>query len=262
MALRRLTKSQKIKILEAFRKGQSTQALSEEFNCSPNTISRTVKLLISPEEYAALKEERAKDQSQKSKTVYSELLPGNKKNIKENQIKKKEQNFSEQKEVSLVDKGFSMNAKSDDNPNLDFIAVSVSNEDENPIKENSATFEEIAPLISSFGFETEKQKVACQSLDIDDLPDTVYMLVDKKVELESQMISELSEWSFLPENEKERQAIILFSDQRSAKRSCSRNQRVIKIPNTNIFKLSKPYLISKGITRLILEDSLIGLDLN
>ena len=86
------------------------------------------------------------------------------------------------------------------------------------------------------------------------------MIVDKKVELDSQPISDFPEWSFLPENELKRNAILLFSNQRSAKRSCSRNQRVIKIPNTSIFKISKPYLISKGITRLILDDALIALD--
>ena len=92
------------------------------------------------------------------------------------------------------------------------------------------------------------------------LPKTVYMIVDKKVELNLQAISDLPEWSFLPENELKRTAILLFSNQRTAKRICSRNQRVIKIPNTRIFKLSKSYLIAKGITRLILEDSIIGLD--
>ena len=86
------------------------------------------------------------------------------------------------------------------------------------------------------------------------------MVVDKKVELDLHLISDLPEWGFLPENELKRNAILLFSNQRSAKRSCSRNQRVIKIPNTNIFKLSKPYLISKGITRLILEELIIALD--
>ena len=86
------------------------------------------------------------------------------------------------------------------------------------------------------------------------------MIVDKKVELDLQLISDLPEWNFLPADELQRNAILLFSNQRSAKRICSRTQRVIKIPNTSVFELSKSYLISKGITRLILEDSIIALD--
>ena len=121
-------------------------------------------------------------------------------------------------------------------------------------------FEEIPPLHSSFDFDSKNQKLDFEILNYESLPESVYMIVDKKVELDLQPISELPEWSFLPENELQRNAILLFSNQRSAKRICSRNQRVIKVPNTNIFKLSKSYLISKGITRLILEDSIIGLE--
>ena len=121
-------------------------------------------------------------------------------------------------------------------------------------------FEEIAPLVSGFDFDLQKQKSDFEILDYECLPESVYMIVDKKVELELQLISDLPEWSFLPENELQRKAILLFSNQRSAKRICSRSQRVIKIPNTSVFKLSQSYLISKGITRLILEDSIIGLD--
>ena len=121
-------------------------------------------------------------------------------------------------------------------------------------------FEEIVPLLSTFDFETHDQKIDCQNLDKVTLPESLYMLVDKKVELESQTISELPEWSFLPESELQRRAVLLFPDQRTAKRNCSRNQRVIKIPNTSIFRLSKSYLVAKGITRLILKDSLISLE--
>ncbi len=121
-------------------------------------------------------------------------------------------------------------------------------------------FEEIAPLVSVFDFDLKKQKSDFEILDYECLPESVYMIVDKKVELELQLISDLPEWSFLPDNELQRKAILLFANQRSAKRICSRSQRVIKIPNTSVFKISQPYLISKGITRLILEDSIIGLD--
>ena len=74
-------------------------------------------------------------------------------------------------------------------------------------------FEEIAPLISSFGFETKEQKVESQNLEKVNLPEILYMLVDKKIELEVQHISDLPEWGFLPENELKRCVILLFSNQ-------------------------------------------------
>ena len=86
------------------------------------------------------------------------------------------------------------------------------------------------------------------------------MLVDKAVELESKPLKEFAQWSFLPEKDQNRLALVLFSNQRSAKRSCSRNQRVIKVPDSSIFKITFPHLIAKGITRLILDESLIAID--
>jgi len=106
----------------------------------------------------------------------------------------------------------------------------------------------------------EKKQLDFEMLNQESLPEVVYMLVDKKVELEVKAISDLPEWSFLPENELKRNSLQLFSNQRTAKRICSRNQRVIKVPNTSVFEVAKSYLLAKGITRLILEDSIIGLD--
>ena len=94
-------------------------------------------------------------------------------------------------------------------------------------KEN---FQEIIPLISEFAWEEQKE-VAAKAFAVDLLPETVYMLVDKKVELESRPLKDFSQWSFLPEQDQERLVIMLFSNQRSAKRNCSRNQRVLKVPN-------------------------------
>ena len=48
-------------------------------------------------------------------------------------------------------------------------------------------------MVSSFDFEKE---VDFEILNQESLPESVYMIVDKKVELELQLISELPEWSF------------------------------------------------------------------
>ena len=100
----------------------------------------------------------------------------------------------------------------------------------------------------------------CATLKDGVLPGVVYMLVDRSVELDARPLKEFPEFGLLPEIEKERKAICLFSNQRSAKRNCGRSQRVIKIPNTNIFEISTRFLLARGITRLILEGSLIALD--
>ena len=265
MASRRLTKIEKIEILEEFRSGGSVNNLANKYNCSSNTINRTVKNLLTNEAYQLLKEERSR--IKKSKMELSRIQIPNQEREGSERIQSSTKyllnSTKDNLEIKYSDNDkdkicilesektlFTPSTKSDD-LNLD------SNTE---IKNYENHFEEIVPLISSIGFETQQQKVECQDLENVNLPETLYMLVDKKVELEPQNISDLPEWSFLPDAELERLAILLFPNQRAAKRSCSRNQKVIKIPNTDVLKISKSYLLLKGITRLIIDDSLISLD--
>ncbi|WP_413391421.1 helix-turn-helix domain-containing protein [Prochlorococcus marinus] len=226
MISRRLTKIQKAEILEAYKAGYNSNSLAEKYNCTTSTILRIVKTLLSDVEYKLLKEERSKSSNKKGKSFDYQ-------NLKEQDLRIESYEDSEDLEIEQIS------------------TLSL---------DNNNDFELIAPLLSQFGVEEVKPKSDYEILDYSSLPESVYMIVDKKVELDSQLISDLPEWSFLPENELKRNAILLFSNQRAAKRSCLKNQRVIKIPNTDIFKLSKSYLISKGITRLILEDTIMALD--
>ena len=38
---------------------------------------------------------------------------------------------------------------------------------------------------------------------------------------------------------------------------CNKEQKVIKIPNTNVFKIVAPILLSRGISRIVSEEQLI-----
>ena len=265
MISRRLTKIQKDEILEAYQAGENTNTLAEKYSCSSNTINRTVKTLLSDDEYKLLKQQRLKSSNKNSELADFESLNGNDENFDQlNSFSSSQAKGNKEENLMKIDCAF----KNSDFEEIAFLPVedlSLSepkNFEKSDIKKTNKNtdnnFEEIVPLISSFDF--EKKQLDFEILNQESLPEIVYMLVDKKVELEIKSISDLSEWSFLPENELKRNAILLFLNQRAAKRSCSKNQRVIKIPNTSVFKISKPYLISKGITRLILEDSIIALD--
>ena len=265
MISRRLTKVQKDEIVEAYRAGENTNTIAEKYGCSPNTIIRTAKTLLSDVEYKLLKEQRLKNSNKKSDQGNFDSLNVARKDLDnknsfstfpvnindDEQYIKSGNDFynSEFREIPLLP----ISDLSDD----DLQNIETSNMDKTK-KQPDDAFEEIVPIVSSS--DSEKKELEFELLTQEVLPESVYMLVDKKVELEIETISDLPEWSFLPENELKRNAIILFSNQRNAKRNCSRNQRVIKIPNTSVFEVSKSYLFSKGITRLILEDSIIALD--
>ena len=273
MISRRLTKTQKAEILEAYRAGDNTNVLAEKYSCSTNTINRTVKNLLSDTEFILLKEERSKLKNKKGKAVNNQTLKDQKEDIKQSNSlisldlidKVEDMSIKENEDLDVHEDEKSASVSiGDDNKFDEVLSSENQRETLNDVDKNNQevenNFEVIAPLVSGFDFNQENQRTDFEILSYESLPESVYMIVDKKVELDLQPISDLPEWSFLPEKELKRNAILLFLNQRSAKRNCSRTQRVIKVPNTSIFKISKPYLISKGITRLILEDSIIALD--
>ena len=92
-----------------------------------------------------------------------------------------------------------------------------------------------------------------------DFPKVVYMFVDNQIELETKLLKEYAVWSFLPEEDLNRKTIEIFFDLKVAKRSCSKNQKVIKVPNSEVFKIVAPILISKGISRIVSSELLIAL---
>jgi hypothetical protein len=85
------------------------------------------------------------------------------------------------------------------------------------------------------------------------LPTSVYMLVDKTVELQAKPLREFPELGALPEEELELQALMLFTNPRQAKRQCGRSQRVIKVPDSEVLQRRSSYLVAQGITRLVIE---------
>ena len=265
MISRRLTKIQKDEILEAYRAGENTNTLAEEYSCTSNTINRTVKTLLSDIEYQLLKEKRLKNSKNKLKLVNAKILDRKQEDLENINSLNSSHFKNNENRQSIKDEDDIYTSDFEEIAVLPIAEISSSelqnNDNFGQSKNNLASenkFDEIVPLLPNFDF--EKEELEFELLNQENLPECVYMIVDKKVELEVRPISDLPEWSFLPDNELQRNAILLFSNQRTAKRNCSRNQRVIKVPNTSVFKVSKSYLLRKGITRLILEDSIIALD--
>ena len=91
------------------------------------------------------------------------------------------------------------------------------------------------------------------------LPKTVFMVVDKKIELETKYLKDYPDWEFLSKDELNRRTIQIFEDLKKAKGICTKDQKVIKVPNTNVFSIVAPLLVSRGISRIVTEDKLIAL---
>ena len=122
--------------------------------------------------------------------------------------------------------------------------------------ENS--FFEIAPLNLEID-NTPQKDLSSVSINEVELPKVVYMVVGKQVELEIKLLKEYVEWNFLSEKDLTRKTIEIFYDMKSAKRSSKKEQRVLKVPNSDVFKITAPILLSHGISRIVSSEVLIAL---
>ena len=119
-------------------------------------------------------------------------------------------------------------------------------------------FMEIAPLDCQIE-NTPQRDLSSVPIDEVDFPKVVFMIVDKKIELEIKYLKDCPNWQFLSQDELKRKTIEIYGDLKIAKSFCNKDQKVIKVPNSEVFKIVAPQLISRGISRIISDDKLIAL---
>jgi hypothetical protein len=122
----------------------------------------------------------------------------------------------------------------------------------------NSSFIEIAPLNLDIENEPQKEVASVSILDVE-FPKTVYMIVDSKTELQTKILRDYPDWQFLSKEDLSRKIIEVFFDIKIAKRNCSKEQKVIKVPNTDVFRIVAPILVSRGISRIICPETLISL---
>ena len=225
---KRLTNIQKDEILKKFQNGNSVSDLSEIYNCTKNTIIRNLKKALGEKQYKKLAIKNSINQKNGFTAENSIEYRNNKDLIKED----KNENKSSQKEFN----GDLINYE-----NMEF-----------------STFTEIVPLDQDIDNLPQKDISSVPISEID-FPKTVFMIVDKKIELDIKLLKDYPEWSFLSEKELERKTIKIYEDLKTAKRFCNVDQKVIKVPNTKVFEIVAPILNARGISRIVSDKVLISL---
>ena len=212
----------------SFKSGTNIDFLSESYNCTNSTIIRNLKKDLGELKF---KELYIKGKSLKGKPKTSKNQP--------NELRKENSNneFSE------------LNPK---NPNVSNESKTSSNFDQ------IDSFFEIPPIDYEIDNSSRKELSSVSILEVD-FPRIVYMSVDKKIELETKFLKDFPEWEFLPHSDLSRKTIEIFFDLNLAKRSCNKEQKVLKVPNTDVFRLAAPALIAKGISRIVTPENLIAL---
>ncbi|MEB3335771.1 MAG: helix-turn-helix domain-containing protein [Cyanobacteriota bacterium] len=105
----------------------------------------------------------------------------------------------------------------------------------------------------------DQQETLPAPWSLEGLPSCAYLLVDKTVELQAKPLGDIPELGRLPSEELQRQALVLFTNPRQAKRHCGRTQRVIKLPDLALLGRTAPYLLAQGISRVVIEGALYAL---
>ena len=223
---KRLTEKQKEEIVKSFKSGKTIDLLSKKYNCTNTTIVRNLKKSLGDSKY---------------------------------------------KESLNITKF--LEEKSGKNQNNDLLKVKFDNEDLNNYSINSKVlnenisdsnftpidpFFEIAPIDYEVD-DSSRKELSSVSISEFDFPKVVYMVVDKKIELEIKLLKDFPEWEFLPHDDLNRKTIEIFFDLNLAKRSCNKEQKVLKVPNTDVFRITAPLLLEKGISRIVCAENLIAL---
>ena len=225
---KRLSEDEKEEILKDFTEGFTLEKLSDKYNFSKLTISRNLKKVLGDKKYKELLNKN------KSERKFINNLEDTNNNVLEEELSGTSQ-INNQKSHFYENKKNSYNEQSQE-----------------------IEFFEIAPI--NFDIDQVKRK-DLSSVPIKDvkLPDIVYMIVDKSIELEIKLLNEYPDWHFLPPEDLNRKTIQIFYDLKVAKRNCNKNQKVLKVPNSKVFEIVSPILISRGISRIITEEHLISL---
>ena len=218
-----LSGKQKEKILELFLSGKTIDELSIEFGCTKLTISRNLKKNFGEDKFKFIKDN----------------------NRLNNKISQKTERIEKASNTSKTDLTESLSE--------DFYKHSSENE-----FLQSSSFTEITPLLLDIDNEPQKDYTSV-SLEAVKFPEMVYMVVDKNIELNIKSLKDYPEWQYLSESELNRKTIEIFFELKLAKLKCNKDQKVIKVPNTKVFEIVRPILISKGISRIINNDQLIAL---
>ena len=219
---KRLSEKQKKTIVKFFLQGRAVDNLAEDFDCSKTTIIRNLKRSIGDDKYKELSDQSKK--TNQSINSHNEKHAFEKENFSENE------NSNEFAEDNLLKEDFS----------------------------SITPFTEITPL--NFEIEDSLQKdLSSVSINEVNLPKIVYMIVDKEIELEVKYLKDYPDWQFLAKDELNRKTISIYLDLKIAKRFCKKEQKVIKVPNSNVLKTVARFLQSRGITRIVSDDQLIAL---
>jgi len=262
MAASRLSDSQKTELVARFRAGEGSQALAAAYGCSSATVIRVVRAALEPEEYERLKQQGGRRPAPPQPLPLApEPAPEAVVGPSEQEIAPDEQESSDEQEAEAVPAVLAIEDAddfADDDDSED--DNSEDDSDDDLLLDDDDDGEAAAGVAASLGLiGPGATPVEVRPLADATLPTSAYMLVDKTVELQARPLSDFPELGALAPEELQLQALVVYINPRQAKRQCGRSQRVIKIPDPQVFQRTSRFLVAQGISRVLIEGSLYSL---
>ena len=246
MAAPRLNDAQKQELVSRFQGGAGTQELAAAYGCSPNTVTRTVRAVLGDAAFERLKQQRGRSVPVVEAAPAPTPEPADGDDPADDELSVDE--AADDGDVDDEDDGDEDDEEEEDDDDLE-ADLRADLEDGGP--------EVVLPLLPQ-PLATGERTVS-RPLPLAQLPGSLYLLVDKEVELRGTRLTDLNELSPLAPEEEQHQAMVMFANPRNAKRQAGRSQRVIKVPDPSLLERTAPYIRAQGITRVVLEGVLYAL---
>jgi hypothetical protein len=280
MAATRLSDSQKTELVARFRAGEGSQALAGAYGCSSATVIRVVRAALDPEEYERLKQQGGRRSAPTqplappadpapqgaASPLDEEVAPAGPEAVAPAPVDPEplppQDADAEDADADEVGAPLGVLAiddaddfSADDDPEDDADDDLLLDDDDDEEDDDDAI-----GVTASLGLGgPAASAVEVRPLADATLPASAYMLVDKTVELQARPLSDFPELGALAPEELQLQALVVYLNPRQAKRQCGRSQRVIKIPDPQVFQRTSRFLVAQGISRVLIEGALYSL---
>ncbi len=289
MSARRLNDSEKQEIIELYRQsGETTISLADRFGVSNSTIGRVVKNGMENTEYDALVQQK-RGRNVEAIAVVAPVAESDQMDLPlaaialelDNQprlasAKPKPRIALRKPVIAPVVAAFDDDGDEDDDfdpddepadpeylalaAELGSVAVVDEDDDEEDDFEEDEDFGEEDDDEDDFGgtamprLQIERDRLTVLPLADAAIPKVFYLVVDRGAELIAPPLREFGELGEMSSAEAENRTLPMFDNHRVAKRfSNVRTQRVIKVPDNQLFYKTTRHLSAKGIKRFLLD---------
>ncbi len=256
MSAKKLSDADKHDIIERYRQpGETTSTLAQRYGVSNSTISRLLKSSFSAQEYDQLVQQK---RSHRSGT-------GDRKSRRRKPILR---DSSSTPEASEVDPGeqLQLDLPDDDDRSQRRKLVSTSSSEESgsrevetPVELDGGDNSDKKPSKASKSDDLTLAALTIEPLAKALIPKTCYLVVDRSSELISRPLREFNDLGEIPAAEIASKTLPVFDNHRVARRFANRNQRVMKVPDSQMLQKTGSHLQAKGITRVFFDGQVYSL---